>query len=154
MGAIESDAAQVVVKLQCGTRECLRQTGAGRGNLRQRGAREKHEYRQNARKYSGPITPRACYPRHLLHPLLWLIECASVRVRIAIFVLLAASALSAETIILKNGKRIVVDTVREKNNRVEYEIGEDIYAIPKSLVEKIEEGGVPAPRSSHVADLP
>jgi hypothetical protein len=77
-----------------------------------------------------------------------------VRLRIAIFVFLAASALSAETIVLKNGKRIVVDTVREKNNRVEYEIGEDIYAIPKNLVERIDAGGFPTPRTSHVEDIP
>ena len=77
-----------------------------------------------------------------------------MRLWIAIFVFLASSAVSAETIILKNGKRIVVDTVREKNNRVEYEIGEDTYAIPKNLVERVEAGGVPAPRSSHTADIP
>jgi len=67
---------------------------------------------------------------------------------------LSAATLSAETIHLKNGKRIVADTVREKNGRVEYDIGEDTYAIPKSLVERIDSGGVPVRPSRNNDDLP
>jgi tetratricopeptide (TPR) repeat protein len=48
-----------------------------------------------------------------------------------------------DTIHLKNGRRIVADTVRESGNRVEYTIGESSYAIPKSAVERIDAGGVP-----------
>ncbi len=47
----------------------------------------------------------------------------------------------ADTIVLKNGKRIVVDTAREKNGRVEYEIGQNSYALSMSLVDRIEKSG-------------
>jgi tetratricopeptide (TPR) repeat protein len=78
-----------------------------------------------------------------------------VRLRLAILVVCLAipALLPAETIILKNGKRIVVDTAHEKNGRVEYAIGEDTYAIPKSLVDRIDDGGTPS-RPSHTADIP
>lgn len=42
------------------------------------------------------------------------------------------------TIYLKNGKTIVADSVTEKNGRVQYTIGEDEYAIPKSVVDHID----------------
>jgi len=67
----------------------------------------------------------------------------------------AASA-RADTIHLKNGRTIVADRVRENGNRYEYEIGEDTYAIPKSSVDRVDAGGMPAPSAagSKVADLP
>jgi Peptidase MA superfamily len=55
-----------------------------------------------------------------------------------------AAAATADTIHLKNGRTIVADTVREKGNRYEYDIGDDSYAIPKSSVDRIETGGTPA----------
>ena len=64
-------------------------------------------------------------------------------------------AIQAETIILKNGRRIVADTAREENGQVKYEIGDDTYAIPKSLVDRIEAGGTPVISSpSRKDDLP
>ena len=42
------------------------------------------------------------------------------------------------TIHLKNGRTIVADEVTEKNGRVQYTIGDDHYAIPKSMVERID----------------
>lgn len=48
---------------------------------------------------------------------------------------------SAEVIHLKNGRTIWADQVRENGNRIEYDIGEDSYGIPKSAVERIEAGG-------------
>ncbi len=78
-----------------------------------------------------------------------------MRCRLAILVLVCSSTLlSAETIYLKNGKRIVADSAREKNNRIEYTIGEDTYAIPKALVDRIDGAGAPAAKASHSADLP
>lgn len=74
-----------------------------------------------------------------------------------IFCLLLASLASADTIHLKNGGTIVVDSVREKGNRYVYDIGDDSYAIPKSSVDHIEAGGIPvsaASSSSKNADLP
>jgi len=61
---------------------------------------------------------------------------------------LASAAVSADTIHLKNGRTIVADHVHESGNRYEYEIGDNSYAIPKSSVERVEAGGVPAIASS------
>ncbi len=63
--------------------------------------------------------------------------------------MLACSALmSADTIYLKNGRTIVADKVTENGPRVYYEVGDDAYAIPKALVDHIEAGGAPPPRSA------
>jgi tetratricopeptide (TPR) repeat protein len=59
------------------------------------------------------------------------------------FVLLLALPAGAETIVLKNGRKILADTVREKGTKVEYTVGEDTYAISKSSVERIDTGGSP-----------
>lgn len=71
-------------------------------------------------------------------------------------VLLGADA-GADTIHLKNGRTIIADNVRENGSRYQYEIGEDTYAIPKSSVDRIEAGGVPAQASggaTKVRDMP
>ena len=62
----------------------------------------------------------------------------------------------ADTIHLKNGRTIVADQVRENGNHYEYDIGDDSYAIPKSSVDRVEAGGMPAHASSgtKMADLP
>jgi tetratricopeptide (TPR) repeat protein len=70
---------------------------------------------------------------------------------------LASTAASADTIHLKNGRTILADHVRENGSRYEYEIGDDTYAVPKSSVERIETGGMPASVASSGAknaDLP
>jgi hypothetical protein len=70
-----------------------------------------------------------------------------MRLRVTLLALCLAPALAgawADTIHLKNGRTIVVDRVRENGNRYEYEIGEDTYAIPKSSVDRVEAGGLPA----------
>jgi tetratricopeptide (TPR) repeat protein len=51
----------------------------------------------------------------------------------------------AETIHLKNGRTITADTVREKDGRIEYEVRDNIYRIPKSLVERIDNSSAPLP---------
>jgi tetratricopeptide (TPR) repeat protein len=58
--------------------------------------------------------------------------------------MVCAAAASADTIHLKNGRTILADHVRENGNRYEYEVGDDSYAIPKSSVERVEAGGMPA----------
>jgi len=87
-------------------------------------------------------------------------------------VLLAALPASADVIHLKNGRTIWADQVRESKDkdRVEYDLGDDTYAIPKSSVERIEAGGgppvygsgaspkvpnitLPAPSFNHEADV-
>ena len=83
-----------------------------------------------------------------------------MRLRVTHFLLLAlASGPSTawpDTIHLKNGRTIVADHVRENGNRYEYEIGEDIYAIPTSSVDRVDAGGLPTHSSgaTKVADLP
>jgi tetratricopeptide (TPR) repeat protein len=59
-------------------------------------------------------------------------------------VVLAALPVRADIIHLKNGRTIAADQVRESKDRIEYDVGEDTYAIPKSSVERIEAGGRPA----------
>jgi len=63
---------------------------------------------------------------------------------------------AADTIHLKNGRTIVADHVRENGNHYEYDVGDDSYAIPKSLVDHVDAGGLPAHASgaAKVADLP
>src|ERR1700735_4345905 len=69
-------------------------------------------------------------------------------------------AASADTIHLKNGRTILADHVRENGNRYEYDIGDDSYAVPKSAVDRVETGGIPASASSslgatkNASDLP
>jgi tetratricopeptide (TPR) repeat protein len=92
-----------------------------------------------------------------------LLECASMRLRVTILLtmmlMFACAAASADTIHLKNGRTILVDHVRENGSRYEYEIGDDTYAIPKSSVDRVEAGGMPAHAASSGAtksssDLP
>lgn len=61
----------------------------------------------------------------------------------------------AETIHLKNGGTILADSVRETNGRVEYQIGDDTYGLPKSAIDHIDTGGVPERSSGPaLADAP
>ncbi len=65
------------------------------------------------------------------------------------FVAGVAVSLPADVIHLKNGRKLWADHVREKGSRVEYDVGDDSYAIPKSSVESVEAGGLaPSFRSS------
>ena len=74
-----------------------------------------------------------------------------MRVLVTFFVfLLGAAALHtrADVIHLKNGRSIWADEVRDKGTRVEYDLGDDTYAIPKTSVDHIEAGGVAPVRGS------
>jgi tetratricopeptide (TPR) repeat protein len=56
----------------------------------------------------------------------------------------------ADVIHLKNGKTIVADSTAESKGRIEYTIGENTFALPKSLVEKIDTGPTAAvPADQH-----
>lgn len=48
----------------------------------------------------------------------------------------------AEVIHLKNGRTIWADQVRQSDGKVEYDIGDNTYAVPASSVDKIESGGI------------
>lgn len=78
-----------------------------------------------------------------------LIECAPVRLSAILIFLATLPFAHADVIQLKNGKRIVVDTAREKNGRVEYEIGDNTFAIPRELVDRIESGTATPVTASH-----
>jgi tetratricopeptide (TPR) repeat protein len=80
-----------------------------------------------------------------------------LRVTIAIFLTVCAPLYAlGDTIHLKNGRTILADHVSENGSHYQYEIGDDSYAIPKSLVEKVEVGGMPASSGagSNQSDLP
>ncbi|HET6844772.1 MAG TPA: peptidase MA family metallohydrolase [Candidatus Angelobacter sp.] len=77
------------------------------------------------------------------------------RLRLIItFCCLAIGAAQADTIYLKNGSRIVVDSVQETNGHVEYTIGDGTYAIPASLVVRIESGPGATPASPAASEAP
>ncbi|HZQ67148.1 MAG TPA: tetratricopeptide repeat protein [Terriglobales bacterium] len=57
----------------------------------------------------------------------------------------------ADVIHLKNGRSIWADRIRENGPRIEYDLGDDSYAVPKSSVERIEAGGVPPRYASNRA---
>ncbi|MGB2605685.1 MAG: tetratricopeptide repeat protein [Candidatus Sulfotelmatobacter sp.] len=78
-------------------------------------------------------------------------------ISLAMIGMMLASAAWAETIHLKNGRTILADHVRENGSRYEYDIGDDSYAIPKSSVDRVEAGGMPAIAASSAGkggDLP
>jgi len=64
----------------------------------------------------------------------------------------------ADTIVLKNGDRISVDSVQDRADRLQYWVGDNTLTIPKSIVARVESGpAMPAdPKSpaDSVADLP
>lgn len=76
------------------------------------------------------------------------------RILLITFALALALPARAETIKLKNGRTIVADRVREAGDRVEYEIGDDTYAIPRSMVASISAGGAVVRGAAPPADLP
>ena len=61
-----------------------------------------------------------------------------MRAFLLILVLLPALPAGADVIHLKNGRTIWADQVRETKDHIEYDLGEDTYAIPKASVDRIE----------------
>jgi tetratricopeptide (TPR) repeat protein len=62
-------------------------------------------------------------------------------IRLGLLVLIAASAASADTIVLKSGRKITATNVVEEGDRVYYETPAGRLSFPKSAVERIERGG-------------
>jgi hypothetical protein len=58
----------------------------------------------------------------------------------------------AEVIHLKNGRTIWADHVRENGSHLEYDLGDNTFAIPKSLVDRIDTGASPPPPASSEAN--
>lgn len=73
---------------------------------------------------------------------------------VATFLFAASFAATAETIVLKNGRKIVVDSVREENGKILYDIGDESYAIPKSSVDHIESFGSATPARNSATPAP
>src|ERR1700686_2088279 len=70
---------------------------------------------------------------------------------------LSAHLAAADVIHLKNGRTIWADEVRQNKDHVEYDIGEDSYAIPKASVDHIDQGGIAPARagsSGAAANMP
>ncbi len=68
------------------------------------------------------------------------------------FTVLGALCAPAEVIHLKNGRTIWADHVHENGTRIEYDLGDDSYAIQKSSVDHIEAGGIRPEYSSSKTD--
>jgi tetratricopeptide (TPR) repeat protein len=72
---------------------------------------------------------------------------------------LAGAAAQADTIVLKNGRRIVAMNVREEGDKVKYDTAAGELSLPKSIVDHIEKGGAvpmdsPAAAAANLAITP
>jgi tetratricopeptide (TPR) repeat protein len=72
--------------------------------------------------------------------------------RFAIALCAFSSFAAADTIHLKNGRVILADSVRDEGTRVEYNVGDDTYAILKSSIDHIDTG-VGSPSSERPAAI-
>jgi tetratricopeptide (TPR) repeat protein len=72
--------------------------------------------------------------------LLLRLDAARVGMVVLVFSLLAAAA-SADTIVLKNGRRITASNVVEAGDKVRYETAAGELSLPKSIVDHIEKSG-------------
>jgi hypothetical protein len=61
----------------------------------------------------------------------------------ALLLVVVVVCASAEVIHLKNGRTIWADHVRDTGTHIEYDLGDNSYAIPKSAVDRIDAGGAP-----------
>jgi tetratricopeptide (TPR) repeat protein len=76
---------------------------------------------------------------------------------IAALLLLAVSSAAADTIVLKNGRRITAANVTDDGEHVSYETSAGRFALPKSIVARIEKdqfGYSPSSSASHQNDPP
>lgn len=73
---------------------------------------------------------------------------------IATLFLLVVSSATADTIVLKNGRRIIASSVVEKGDRVTYETRAGQMSIPKSIVARIEHDDLGSDLSSKAVAVP
>jgi len=77
------------------------------------------------------------------------------RIRVVLLcagLLLASSRAAADTIVLKNGRRITAISVVEEGDKVKYQTSAGELSLPKSIVDHIEKGGAVAIAGSPGAD--
>ena len=68
--------------------------------------------------------------------------------------LLAAQPVSADTIVLKNGRRILALSVTEEGGKVRYQTAAGELSLPKSIVDHIERGGATPSSAANLAMAP
>jgi len=73
---------------------------------------------------------------------------------IASLLLLVVSSAAADTIVLRNGRRIVASNVTEDGDRVRYETSAGSMSIPKSIVARIDRDGLRYTSGSSAASEP
>src|ERR1700721_1257785 len=171
---IQTDGAQASVEIGRRLRAMVGRRlrrGWGGGNCEEQKPGHQRRQRQDRVRRSRARAARGGRPQvglaptlnqhlgHLQSPPPRLLESARMRVMCPILVLLAALSAPADVIHLKNGRTIWADQVREDKNkdRVEYDVGEDTYAIPKSSVERIDAGGAAPVTAGHgtaAAEMP
>ncbi len=66
---------------------------------------------------------------------------------------LAPASAWAEVIRLKNGDVIYADQIKEDEKKITYEVGDNSYTIPKSLIKSVDKSSPPSPALS-AAELP
>ena len=70
-------------------------------------------------------------------------------------VLFLACAATADVIHLKNGDVIYADQAKEVGTRVQYEVGDDTYTLPKSVIQSVDKTiGRPLTSAAHTSELP
>jgi tetratricopeptide (TPR) repeat protein len=71
--------------------------------------------------------------------------CKLCEVLLAIGILLsAAMSTPGDTIVLKNGRRIVASSVTQDGDKISYETVSGTLSLPRSIVDHVERGGVPS----------
>ena len=75
---------------------------------------------------------------------------------LAALLLLAVSSAAADTIVLKNGRRITAANVSDDGEHVSYETSAGRFSLPKSIVARIEKDqfGYSGSSSSHAGEPP
>jgi tetratricopeptide (TPR) repeat protein len=69
-------------------------------------------------------------------------------------ILLAASSASADTVVLKNGRRIIATNIVEAGDRVTYDTPAGQMSIPRSIVDRIDRDGFTYNSSTSAASAP
>ena len=71
---------------------------------------------------------------------------------LTVLLCVSAGVCHADTIKLKNGNKIVCENIREKGDKVEYDIGESTFAIAKASVQSIDKGELSNERKNRCAE--
>src|SRR5215471_7057117 len=81
------------------------------------------------------------------------LERLTVRIAVCGALLFAGSDLFADTIVLKNGRRIAALSVTELGDKIQYETSSGTLTLPRAIVDHIERGGSPGAIAQSAASL-